>query len=76
MPRFGFPSYIEGTIPTDLGNLVQLKELFLDDNELTGSVPTELGNLSSVDYIALASNNLGMFRVIFGLAWQGLVVCT
>jgi Leucine-rich repeat (LRR) protein len=52
-------SYIEGTIPSTLGNLVQLKELFLDDNELTGSIPSELGGLLNVDYVALASNNLG-----------------
>lgn len=52
-------SYIEGPIPTTLGNLVELKELFLDDNELTGSIPTELGRLANANYIALASNNLG-----------------
>jgi Leucine-rich repeat (LRR) protein len=52
-------SYIEGPIPSSLGNLGQLKELFLDDNELTGSIPSELGKLTSATYIALASNNLG-----------------
>lgn len=68
-----FPSYIEGPIPKDLGDLVQLKELFLDDNELTGSIPTELGNLSGVDYIALANNNIGESIFLLG---SGLIVCS
>lgn len=56
-------SYIEGTIPKNLGNLAQLKELFLDDNELTGSIPSDLGGLANVDYLALASNNLGRWQL-------------
>lgn len=57
-------SYIDGTIPTALGNLVHLKELFLDDNELTGSIPSELGGLTNANYICLASNNLGTSSLV------------
>ena len=61
------PSYIQGTIPNSLGNLEQLQELFLDDNEMTGVIPSDLGRLASLDYLALASNNLGenMLRAYF-----------
>ena len=32
-------------LPTELGNLVNLRELRLDNNVIRGTMPTELGNL-------------------------------
>ncbi|ORX34884.1 hypothetical protein BCR36DRAFT_375870 [Piromyces finnis] len=47
-----------GPIPPELGNLSNLKTLFLAHNELSGSIPPELGNLSNLKSLNLAENNL------------------
>ena len=36
---------LTGTIPTELGNLINIVELDLDINKLTGTIPTEFGLL-------------------------------
>lgn len=36
------------TIPSELGNLVDLEELTLNDNSLTGFIPTELAKLAKL----------------------------
>jgi Leucine-rich repeat (LRR) protein len=51
-----------GTIPTELGNLIDLMELDLDKNELFGSIPTEIGrmvNLIELDLSKSKSSNTG-----------------
>ena len=35
-----------GVIPKELGQLSDLRQLYLDDNQLTGTIPVELGRLS------------------------------
>ena len=35
-------------IPRELGNLTNLKELQLGDNQLTGAIPAELGKLTNL----------------------------
>jgi hypothetical protein len=49
---------LRGTIPPELGNLTNMRNLFLSWNELTGSIPAELGNLSNVRNIELHTNHL------------------
>ena len=45
-------------IPTELGNLTNLKKLYLNRNQLTGNIPSELGNLKNLTYLYLEQNQL------------------
>ncbi len=47
---------LSGNPPIELGNLSNLKNLYLGDNQLTGSIPIELGNLSNLICLDLQSN--------------------
>ena len=47
-----------GTIPSELGDLTNLRELALGFNQLSGSLPTELGNLTNLRFLDLRSNQL------------------
>ena len=49
---------LTGHIPSDLGNLTNLRLLSLNDNSLTGGIPPELGALSSLEVLWLRSNKL------------------
>lgn len=42
--KFEYTSY--GELPTELGNLSNLRKLYLSDNSFTGTIPSELGRLS------------------------------
>ena len=42
-----------GEIPTELGNLANLQQLYLGGNQLTGEIPTELGNLANLQELYL-----------------------
>jgi Leucine-rich repeat (LRR) protein len=41
-----------------LGNLVNLRGLYLNNNQLSGSIPPELGNLVNLQYLYLSGNQL------------------
>ena len=47
-----------GSIPAVLGNLSNLRSLYLNDNQLTGDIPAELGNLSQLEDLNLQINQL------------------
>ncbi|WP_424963186.1 leucine-rich repeat domain-containing protein [Ekhidna sp.] len=47
-----------GSLPPELGNLSELRTLYLQGNELTGLIPSELGNLSKLESLYLYNNQL------------------
>jgi len=49
---------LTGSIPPELGNLENLRELGLGGNQLSGSIPPELGNLENLRGLGLGQNNL------------------
>ena len=49
---------LTGEIPTELGSLANLQELWLGGNQLTGEVPTELGSLANLQSLSLWGNQL------------------
>lgn len=49
---------LTGSLPVELGELSQLRQLDLVANGLSGSIPPELGGLDRLEWLALASNQL------------------
>lgn len=49
---------LNGTIPSDLGNLTELVRLNLYDNQLSGAVPASLGLLTKLEFLDLGKNQL------------------
>ncbi|MGD2085933.1 MAG: hypothetical protein PVH61_07100 [Candidatus Aminicenantes bacterium] len=49
---------LNGSIPPELGNLINLKDLNLYHNKLSGSIPPELGNLINLIDLDLYTNQL------------------
>ena len=49
---------LDGLIPSQLGNLSNLRKLFLHRNRLNGSIPPELGSLYNLTELLLSSNGL------------------
>ncbi|KAM3306450.1 hypothetical protein P3S67_013320 [Capsicum chacoense] len=52
---------ISGIIPQEIGNLVNLVELAMEDNQITGSVPISILNISSLQILSAWRNNLSGF---------------
>ncbi|PWA79716.1 Concanavalin A-like lectin/glucanase, subgroup [Artemisia annua] len=58
---------ISGSIPFSIGNMSNLREMYLSDNALTGTVPSSLGQLSRLSVLDLARNSLtGLIPLSFG----------
>ena len=50
--------YIDGEIPSEIGNLINLVSLNLAANRFSGSIPPEIGNLEGLTNLKLSSNQL------------------
>ena len=48
---------LNGSIPSELGDLSNLEELWLYSNELSGPIPGELGDLSNLRLLILSLNH-------------------
>ena len=48
---------LNGSIPSELGDLSSLTHLYLGNNDLSGSIPTDLGDLSSLTVLVLSGNS-------------------
>ena len=51
-------NYNIGTIPTELGNNIQLESLLLQGNQFTGGIPSQLGLATHMAQIVINSNSL------------------
>lgn len=49
---------LSGTIPKELADLTELKNLLLDNNKLSGAIPSELGSLNKLSALKLSHNEL------------------
>ena len=49
-------SGLTGSIPSEIGSLTNLTELYLQSNHLTGSIPLEIGNLTDLTHLWLSDN--------------------
>jgi Leucine-rich repeat (LRR) protein len=49
---------LNGTISSVIGNLSELKHLYLGFNQLFGTIPQEIGNLSKLEVLSLWNNQL------------------
>jgi Leucine-rich repeat (LRR) protein len=48
---------LTGGIPSQIGNLGELKILYLDHNKLSGPITKELANLKNLEVLFLDNNN-------------------
>ncbi len=53
-----YGNHLQGTIPPDIGNLLQLWVLGLSSNELNGPIPHELGKLVNLSFLFLNNSQL------------------
>jgi hypothetical protein len=49
-------SSLTGTLPTELGNLFSMQQMWYYDNDLIGMIPSELGNLNQMAILQLEGN--------------------
>ncbi len=49
---------LTGEIPKEIGKLINLQELYLENNQLTGEIPKEIGKLTNLQRLYLNNNQL------------------
>ncbi|CAM6047045.1 unnamed protein product [Sphagnum compactum] len=49
---------LTGTIPSAIGNLIDLVHLFLSTNKLKGTIPSTIGNLKKLQTLSLGENRI------------------
>ena len=47
---------LSGSLPTEIGEVLNLKWLVLDSNQLIGPIPTSIGNLTNLEVLSLGFN--------------------
>nr|XP_029120168.1 MDIS1-interacting receptor like kinase 2-like [Elaeis guineensis] len=53
-----YTNNLSGTIPHELGNLVNIRDLDISENQLSGYIPSTLGNLTMLNTFYLNTNHL------------------
>tara|TARA_Y100001934_G_scaffold66425_1_gene82508 strand:+ start:1780 stop:2514 length:735 start_codon:yes stop_codon:yes gene_type:complete len=53
-----YMNQLTGEIPSDIGKLINLEILNLNENQLTGEIPVEIGNLTYLTRLELYNNQL------------------
>ncbi|KAL3729705.1 hypothetical protein ACJRO7_026787 [Eucalyptus globulus] len=51
-------NYISGTLPSGIGNLINLERLQMQNNWISGNIPSEIGNLNKLKLLDLGHNEL------------------
>jgi len=49
---------LKGSIPSEIGKLTSLTEIYLYNNQLTGTIPSSIGNLVNLTLLSLGKNKL------------------
>jgi len=49
---------LSGTVPTEVGRLSSVVNLYLQTNSLSGPIPSEIGALQNIEYLYLQNNEL------------------
>ena len=63
-----FDNLIYGTLPTEIGLLVNLQRLELTQNNLNGELPPQIGNLPWLTFLGLGRNKFeGGLRTELGM---------
>ena len=57
LPDLGYYQ-LTGEIPSEIGDLINLTELLLYENQFTGDIPTEIWNLTNLTHLNLNNNQL------------------
>jgi hypothetical protein len=52
-------SFVTGTIPTELGGLANLEEMYFEQNAWSGSLPTQIGLMSDLQILDLSNSGMG-----------------
>ena len=58
-----FYNGLAGSLPSEIGDLTYLKNLYLDQNQLSGPVPPEIGNLKDLEVARLGGNQFSTIPV-------------